>query len=159
MRPVVLNVEDNVDDRLLLKHAWRKARPDFDLHFAEDGEAASDYLLGRGQYNDRNKFPLPSLILLDLKMPRMDGFEVLHWFKQNATLRSIPVAIFSSSTNGDDIQRATKLGADCYVAKPLNYVSLVSFMTRLDALLHQNQEGISAALSALPESCIGQKAA
>jgi CheY-like chemotaxis protein len=158
MSAVVLNVEDNLDDRLLLKHAWRKSQPGFELYFAEDGEAALDYLLARGQYVDRDQHPVPSLILLDLKMPRMDGFEVLHWLKQDQTFKSIPVAIFTSSTNTDDIQRAANLGADCYVAKPLRYETLVSFMSRLDALLQEKQQNVSTALSALPECCITREA-
>jgi len=151
MSAVVLNVEDNLDDRMLLKHACRKSQSNFDLRFAEDGEAAVEYLLARGQYNDRTQYPLPNLILLDLKMPRMDGFELLQWLKQDTTLRTIPIAVFTSSTNEDDIRRATKLGADCYVAKPLKLETLASFVTRLDALLHQNEQKISSALSALPE--------
>ena len=154
MSTVVLNVEDNLDDRLLLKHAWRKSRPNFELRFAEDGEAALDYLLARGQYADRGQHPVPNLILLDLKMPRMDGFEVLQWLKHDSACKHIPVAIFTSSTNTDDIRRAANLGANCYVAKPLGYETLVSFMYRLDSLLHEKQENISAALSALPECCI-----
>lgn len=156
MSAVILNVEDNLDDRLLLKHACRKSQVNLDLRFADDGEAALDYLLARGQYADRNKCPRPNLILLDLKMPRMDGFELLQWLKHNAAFQNIPVAIFTSSTNEDDIQRAAKLGADCYVAKPLKYETLASFMTRLDALLHQTQGTVSTALSALPECCIAR---
>jgi len=154
MNPVVLNVEDNLDDRILLKHAWRKSQVNFDLRFAEDGEVALDYLLGRGPYSDRNKNPLPNLLLLDLKMPRMDGFETLQWLKKNSAFKNLPVAVFTSSTNQDDIRRAAAFGADCYVAKPLKYETLASFMTKLDALLRQSEQPVSAALSALPECCI-----
>jgi len=155
MSALILNVEDNLDDRILLKRACRKSQVNFELRFAEDGEVALDYLLAHGEYRDRSKYPLPNLILLDLKMPRMDGFEVLQWLKQYVGFQNIPVAIFTSSTNQDDIQRATKLGANCYIPKPLKYETLALFMRRLDALLHQTEQSVSSALSKLPESCIG----
>lgn len=153
MSAVVLNVEDNLDDVLLLKRACRKAEAQFALHFAEDGELALEYLLGRGEFGDRTKHPLPNFILLDLKMPRRDGFEVLNWLKSNAEFRSIPVAIFSSSTNDNDIDRAVKGGADGYLAKPLNYDALVDLMRRVDALLREPALSITDALAKLPECC------
>ena len=153
MNPVVLNVDDNLDDVLLLRRACRRAESQFDVHFVEDGELAIDYLLGRGEYKDRVKHPLPTLILLDLKMPRKTGFEVLAWLRANAEFRNIPVAIFSSSTNSDDIRRAMDTGADCYLAKPLDYETLIALMRRLNDVLLGGTE-ISKALARLPERCV-----
>ena len=152
MSAVVLNVEDSLDDVVLLKHACRKAQTSFELRIAEDGEIATDYFLGRGEYSDRAKHPLPNLVLLDLNMPRKSGFEVLTMLKQSTQLQNIPVAIFTSSTNEDDIRRAIGGGADCYLVKPLNHKALISLMQHLDGLL-QGQEPLSSALAKVPQCC------
>jgi len=150
MSAVVLNVEDSFDDIVLLKHACQKAETSFDLRVAEDGEIATDYFLGRGEYSDRAKHPLPNLVLLDLNMPRKNGFEVLTMLKQSTQLQNIPVAIFTSSTNEDDVRRAISSGADCYLVKPLSHKGLISLMQHLDDLL-QGQEPLSSALAKVPQ--------
>lgn len=151
MSAVVLNVDDSFDDVLLLKRACRKADAQFTLHFAEDGEFAIDYMLGRGPFADRAAHPLPNFILLDLKMPRKDGFEVLNFLKTNPQFRDIPVAIFTSSTHEEDIRRAVGGGADCYLAKPLDYAALIVLMKRLNAALRESGASLQAALAKLPE--------
>lgn len=153
MSAVILNVDDSLDDVLLLKRACEKAGAHFGLQFAEDGEFAIDYMLGRGQFEDRSQHPLPAFILLDLKMPRKNGFEFLEWLKANETFRNIPVAIFTSSTHEEDIQRAVKTGADCYLEKPLNYKALVALIDRVDEVLRQSPGSIANALGRLPECC------
>lgn len=155
MSAVVLNVEDSLDDVVLLKHACRKAQASFDLRIAEDGEIATDYFLGHGEYSDRSKHPLPNLVLLDLNMPRKSGFEVLTMLKQSTQLQNIPVAIFSSSTNEEDIRRAIAGGAECYLVKPLNHKALISLIQHLDGIL-QRQEPISSAFAKVPQ-CYASK--
>jgi CheY-like chemotaxis protein len=158
MSAIVLNVEDNRDDVLLLQRACRKAQAGFNLQFVEDGEFALEYLLGRGAYADRIKHPLPDFILLDLNMPRKSGFEVLEWLKANADFRNIPVAIFSSSANSEDIRKAISRGANCYLAKPLDYGSLVKLIANLDAALRQEVNSVASTLAQLPECCaVGQE--
>lgn len=153
MSAVVLNVEDSFDDVLLLKRACQRAKVGFNLHVAEDGEVAVEYLTGQGQFADRQKYPWPDLILLDLKMPRKGGFEVLEWLKTNHECRRIPVAVFTSSTNTQDIDGAMNHGADCYIAKPLKYEALVSVISVIDAALREKQEPVCTALAKLPECC------
>jgi CheY-like chemotaxis protein len=149
----VLNIDDNLDDALLLKRACQKAGAKFDVQFVEDGESAIEYMMGRSPYEDRGRHPVPNLILLDLNMPRKTGFEVLEWLKGNAEFRQIPVAIFTSSTNSDDIRGAVSRGADCYLEKPLNYEALVVLMGRIDAVLGDGSGSVAAALAELPGCC------
>lgn len=156
MSAVVLNVEDSLDDVVLLRHACRKAEISFDLRVVEDGEIATDYFLGRGEYSDRSKHPLPNLVLLDLNMPRKGGFEVLTMLKQSTQLQNIPVAIFTSSTNEDDIRRAITGGADCYLVKPLSHKGLISLMQHLDSLL-RGPEPLSSALAKVPQCCAAKQ--
>ncbi|HTD65136.1 MAG TPA: response regulator [Candidatus Limnocylindria bacterium] len=153
MSAVVLNVDDNLDDVLLLKRACHKADAKFDVKFVEDGEFAIEYMKGHAPYNDRSKHPIPNLILLDLNMPRKTGFEVLEWLKANAEFRKIPVAIFTSSTNTNDIRDAVSRGADCYLEKPLNYENLIVLMERIDSVLRNRTVPISIALAELPGCC------
>jgi CheY-like chemotaxis protein len=114
----ILLVEDNSDDVLLFRRALSKARRPHPLYVVHDGQAAIDYLSGTGQYIDRNLFPLPDLIMLDLKMPRVGGFEVLKWIRGDGPARLIPIVILSSSALADDVNRAYELGANSYMVKP-----------------------------------------
>jgi CheY-like chemotaxis protein len=117
----VLLVEDDLNDIFLVKRAFRKARLETPLQVVTDGEEAIEYLRGAGKYEDREAFPLPRLIVMDIKMPRRTGFEVLEWIKSNARLRRIPVVIVSSSNHSQDINRAYELGANAYMVKPMDY--------------------------------------
>lgn len=114
----ILLVEDNSDDVLILKRVFKKARVSQTLTVAKDGQQAIDYLAGNAPYNDRQAYPLPCLILLDLKMPHKSGFEVLDWLRQNESLPAIPAVVLSSSDEQQDIERATRLGAKAYLCKP-----------------------------------------
>lgn len=118
----VLLVEDDLNDIFLVKRAFKLAQIDNPLQVATDGEDAIDYLRGEGKYADRSAYPLPKLIVMDIKMPRKSGFEVLEWVKGNdRTLRRIPVVIVSSSSNPEDINRAYELGANAYMVKPVDF--------------------------------------
>ena len=119
-KPVLLVAEDNMLDALLLERVIQRGGDLFHMVRVEHGEAAIDYLLGKEPFADRAKHPLPDLMLLDLKMPRKDGFGVLRWRQENQPLARLPVVVFSSSNLPEDITRAYELGANSYVAKPTN---------------------------------------
>ncbi len=117
----VLLVEDDLNDIFLVKRAFKMARLETPLQVATDGEEALQYLHGEGRYADRNTYPLPGLIVMDIKMPRKTGFEVLEAIKRDGPLRRIPVVIVSSSNRVQDINRAYELGANAYMVKPVNF--------------------------------------
>ena len=118
----VLLVEDDLNDIFLVKRAFRTAHIPNPLQVVTDGEEAIAYLRGEGKYADRSSHPLPRLMVMDIKMPRRTGFEVLEWVKgSHGPLRRIPVIIVSSSDNPADINQAYELGANAYMVKPMNY--------------------------------------
>lgn len=118
----VLLVEDDLNDIFLVKRAFRTARIPNPLQVVTDGEEAISYLQGVGKYADRAAHPLPKLIVMDIKMPRRTGFEVLEWVKRDGRpLRRIPIVIVSSSSQVSDINRAYELGANAYMIKPMDY--------------------------------------
>jgi CheY-like chemotaxis protein len=117
MNKTILLVEDEEDDIFFMKRAVKKhgLNP---LQVAQDGQAAIEYLEGIGEYANRERFPLPCLVLLDLKLPRVMGLEVLKWIRQQAALHGIVVIVLSSSKLGPDIEMAYRLGANSYLVKP-----------------------------------------
>lgn len=118
----VLLVEDDLNDIFLVKRAFKMAHIQNPLQIVTDGEEAVQYLRGEGKYADREAYPLPKLIVMDIKMPRRTGFEVLEWVKGNGRpLRRIPIVIVSSSDNPSDINRAYELGANAYMVKPVDF--------------------------------------
>jgi CheY-like chemotaxis protein len=127
-RATILHVEDDSNDVLLLQHACRKAGIGFDLQSVTDGEEAIAYLRGADKFADREHYPSPKLILLDLKMPRMSGFEVLDWMRREDTLRRLPVVVLTSSNHDADVKRAYDLGANSYLVKPVGFDGLVELV-------------------------------
>ena len=118
----VLLVEDDLNDIFLVKRAFKVAHIHHPLQVVTDGVEAIQYLSGEGKYADRAAYPLPRLIVMDIKMPRSTGFEVLEWVKGDGRpLRRIPIVIVSSSDNPADINRAYELGANAYMVKPMDY--------------------------------------
>jgi len=121
-RFTVLLVEDDLNDIFLVKRAFKMAQPKNVLQVVTDGQEAIHYLKGEGKYSYPPPYPLPKLIVMDIKTPRRTGFEVLEWVKGNGPpLRRIPIVIVSSSDNPTDINRAYELGANAYMVKPVNF--------------------------------------
>ncbi len=127
----ILLVEDDPNDVLLIQRAFRRASVTNPIQVVGDGEAAVDYLAGRGPYQDRSSHPLPAIMLLDLKLPRRSGFEVLEWLRRQPGLRRLPVVVFTSSALAADIRRAYELGASSYLVKPLEFDSLQNVLRTL----------------------------
>ena len=123
-KKVLLVAEDDENDALLLERALRRADSCFHMVRVADGEELVNYLEGRAPYHDRSAHPEPNVVLLDLKMPRMDGFDVLRWRRETGGGRNFPVIVFSSSTLGRDIEKAYALGANSYVVKPMRAEAL-----------------------------------
>jgi CheY-like chemotaxis protein len=132
-RVVVLHVDDDPNDTALLQAATQKAQVDFELHNVEDGEEAIAYLSGKEKYADRTRYRLPALVLLDLKMPRTTGFEILKWIRSHSALKRLPVIILSGSELQDDITHAYAEGADSYLVKPLGFEALVRLVKGINA--------------------------
>ncbi len=114
----ILLAEDNSNDVLLLRRAFRKAGVANRLEVVSDGEEAIAYLAGDGGYADRERHPLPSLVLMDVELPRKSGFEVLTWLRQQPGLRRLPVALLGASDRPTDIRRGYEAGANAYHVKP-----------------------------------------
>ena len=127
----VLYVEDNVDDFTLLKLASRKCGTPFALRHASDGEQAIAYLCGTGAYADRDEYPFPDLVLLDLKMPHLDGFGVLTWIRSNPLTKSLPVVVLAGSSFRADVRRALELGANSYAVKPARFEELQTLIDQI----------------------------
>lgn len=121
----ILVAEDDRNDVLLLKLAFSQAGVNALPHFVSDGKEAIDYLRGEPPFNDRVRHPWPDLLVLDLKMPRTAGFEVLEWLRQQPNLNPLSVLVLSGSQWQADIDRAYALGANFYRTKPLDFKQLV----------------------------------
>lgn len=136
--PVILLVEDNPDDVLLARRAVKKAALPVSLQAVEDGDEAVAYLGGSGQFGERARHPLPSLVLLDLKLPKRSGLEVLRWVRSQPELDTTPVVVLTSSGEDEDIQKAYALGANSYLQKPVAFNGLVRLLGVLDLYWFRN---------------------
>jgi CheY-like chemotaxis protein len=120
----ILIVEDNPTDVMLIQRAFAKLKIANPVQVVADGDRAVDYLSGRDSYADRTHFPLPALVLLDLKLPRRSGLEVLEWLRRQEGLRRLPVVMLTSSRQSHDVNRAYDLGANSYLVKPVEFDGL-----------------------------------
>jgi CheY-like chemotaxis protein len=118
---LILIVEDREDDILLMQRAFKQAALKNPTQYVRTGEDAIAYLTGEGQFSNRTEFPLPVLILLDLKLPGKDGFDVLSWIRQQDGFRDLPVVVLTSSTHIRDVNRAYRLGANSFFVKDLDF--------------------------------------
>jgi CheY-like chemotaxis protein len=115
---VILAAEDDPNDLELLRHVVGENGVEVNFQSADDGEQLIDYLRGDGKFADRDLHPVPDIVVLDLKMPRMNGFEVLQWLRHEPGLARIPAVVLSGSGLESDIQEAYRLGANTYFTKP-----------------------------------------
>ena len=128
----ILLVEDNRMDVELTLDAFHEARLLNTIQVAPDGQAALDYLFGRGKYADRNAYPMPNLVLLDLKLPGVDGFEVLRQIKSTPILKRLPVVILTSSKEEGDRALSYDQGANSYLAKPVSFDGFLGVVREID---------------------------
>jgi two-component system response regulator len=128
---LILLVEDNPDDVTLTLRALKKSNIMNEVVVAEDGVEALEYLFGTGKFEGRDKNILPQLILLDLKMPRMDGLEVLHRIRDDARTKVLPVVILTTSSEDKDRVESYKLGANSYIRKPVDFNQFVKAVQQL----------------------------
>ncbi|MBK0402414.1 response regulator [Adhaeribacter sp. BT258] len=128
---VILIADDDAEDRMLVKDALDEGRLKNDIHFVENGEELVDYLHNRGRFADKEKFPTPGLILLDLNMPKKDGREALKEIKNDPHLRLIPVVVLTTSKAEEDILRTYNMGVSSFITKPVTFTALVDVMKTL----------------------------
>src|ERR1051326_1104365 len=122
---VVLLVEDSEDDITVIRKAFERARIPNPLYVVKDGEAAIAYLAGKGKYAVRDEYPVPALVLLDLKLPGMDGFEVLRWIRQTPGMSGLRVVVLTSSDSIRDVNAAYELGANSFMVKEMYFQNTV----------------------------------
>lgn len=132
-RKCILVADDDADDRELIKVAFEESGADTELRFVENGEELMHYLNRHGKYADEEKYPFPSIILLDLNMPRKDGREALREIKEHTKLKWLPIIILTTSTETKDVAKCYELGVNSYTIKPSNFSELVSFAKTLHA--------------------------
>ncbi len=128
----ILLVEDDPNDVILIRRGFAKANLANPLEVVGDGEAAVAYLAGAEPYVDRQRHPVPVLVLLDLKLPRRSGLEVLEWMRSRPDLRRLPVVVLTSSREGNDINRAYDLGVNSYLIKPVGFDALLEMVKALN---------------------------
>jgi CheY-like chemotaxis protein len=117
--PTILLVEDSLDDIELIKCGFAESRLPLVTQFATDGLSATEYLLGKGKFADRVAFPIPKVLLTDLHMHRMDGFELIQWVRRTREFPTLPIIVLTGSDETADRQRALALGANAFVTKGL----------------------------------------
>ena len=127
----VLLVEDDANDVLLLRRAFVRAQIPNPLQVVTSAEQALEYLSGEGEYGNRLKYPLPTLVLLDLKLSGKHGFEVLRWVRMHPRLKVLRVIVLTSSGQPGDVRLAHDLGANSYLIKPVDFEQLVKMSVAL----------------------------
>ncbi len=128
----ILLVEDNPEDIELTLRALKKSKLANNIVVAEDGEEALDFIFARGKYSDRSVICSPKVILLDLKLPKVSGIEVLREIKKDPRTSIIPVVILTSSTQEVDIEESYKLGANSYIVKPVNFENFIQSLRQMN---------------------------
>ena len=129
----ILLVEDNMNDADLTIRALKKNKAPYHLIHLQDGAKALDFVFGKGDYSDRDTSMHPKLILLDLKMPRVDGMDVLRRIKGDDKTKTIPIVVLTSSKEDPDIQKCYELGASSYIVKPVGYENFMKAIGELEA--------------------------
>lgn len=147
-RQTILLVDDNEDDVFLMRSIFQKLRIPNPVQTLGDGDDAISYLKGEGRYGDRNHFPFPVMILLDLNMPRRNGFEVLSWVRAQPGLKNLTVHILSASMRQVDVEQAFARGANSYLVKPSQVESLMDLVSAWHCVARHS--GFAVPASALP---------
>jgi two-component system response regulator len=129
--PRILIVEDNPDDEMLTLRAFRKSGLQNDIVVTRDGAEALDYLFGTGGYAGRDAKDVPHLVLLDLKLPKVDGLEVLERIRSDPRTKLLPVVVLTSSTEQEDLVKSYTLGANSYVRKPVDFNQFLQAIQQL----------------------------
>lgn len=127
----ILIAEDDENDVIILERALRQAGFTNPFHVCRDGTEVVAYLCGEGEYTDRKRYPFPRMLVTDLKMPKMDGLEVLKWLHDHPECNVIPRVVLTASRQISDIQEAYKLGVNSYLVKPGSYVRLTEMLKLL----------------------------
>jgi len=128
----ILHVEDDPNDVLLLQRALKKSSAQLVLQAVTDGDQAVQYLSGGNSFQNRETHPIPQLVLLDLKLPRKSGLEVLEWIRTQPHLKKVVVVVFTSSRHDNDINQAYELGANSYLVKPVGFEALQEMMKSIN---------------------------
>ncbi len=142
----ILMAEDDPDDVMLIQRAFQKAGMGKLLQIVRDGGQAINYLSGKAEYKDRGHHPMPFLMLLDLKMPGTNGFEVLQWIRTQPELRRLLVVVLTSSNLQTDVDKAYELGANSYLVKPVEFAELVNLLQRFEVYWSEINRTPSATL-------------
>ena len=137
----ILLVEDDPNDVTLTQLAFEQARFSNPLQVVNNGEEAIAYLGGEPPFSDRQRYPMPILVLLDLKLPRRSGFDVLTWVRGAPNVRRLPVVVLTSSQQSPDISRAYDAGANSYLVKPVAFESLLALVRSLGLYWLMTNEG------------------
>ena len=135
----ILLVDDTEDDRIFMRAAFKKANLNWPLQEVHDGDEAIAYLKGDGPYRDRGTFRLPIVMLLDLNMPKKNGFEVLKWVRGQEQFRLLQIIILTASTRPDDVKQAYSMGANSFLVKPAAIEDLVKMVVCLRDWLQINR--------------------
>ncbi len=138
-RHCLLYVEDDENDVFLVKHALKRVGFVHPLHVVNTGQQALDYLAGNGQFADRTQHPMPCVVLVDVKLPRMTGLELLARLRRQPGLIGLVIIMFTSSHHEPDVESAYKLGANAFLVKPADVDELLEVAQLLKALMHHNQ--------------------
>ena len=138
-KQTILLVDDSENDLLLMRMTFKEAEFNNPLQEVHNGEEAIAYVQGEGPYSDRTKFPLPAVVLLDLNMPKKNGFDVLDWVRTQPALKRITIIILTASRRSDDVKQAYSLGVNSFLVKPATIEKLVQMVGCLRDWLHMNQ--------------------
>ena len=130
-KQVILLVEDDPNDQFLIKRAINKGNIVNPIRSVDDGEKAIQYLSGEGNFSNREEYPLPILILLDLKLPKKSGLEVLEFVKTQPMIKRIPIIVLTSSKDSSDVNKAYELGVNSYLVKPVKFDKMVEIMSSI----------------------------
>jgi len=128
MNQAILMVEDNEEDAIMVREALRNAGVKNSIHTVTDGDLAIAYLKGEGAFADRDKFPVPSILLLDLKMPRVSGFQVMEWLRAQERFRKLLIVVLSGYNELREVQQAYRLGAHSFLIKPCTAQDIENLM-------------------------------